>query len=576
MVDISKTKPWQNAKRVADKLTGTSMRSLFEEDPNRAGKFSLEAAGLYLDFSKNLIDDNAFDALMAIADAADMGGARQRFLSGEKINVTEKRAVLHPALRDFTSGRVTGNTYEVDGENIMDDVTAVRHKMRSFCHDIHGGGRTGATGKVLDIVVNIGIGGSDLGPYMVTEGLKPYWIDGRTSYFVSNVDGQHLADVLDQIDPERTLFIIASKTFTTQETMTNAMSARDWFLSKMASLGLGDEAVAKHFIALSTNSEAVSKFGIDVENMFVFWDWVGGRYSLWSAIGLSIALQVGYDNFEELLKGAHGMDEHFRTAPLDENMPVLLAMVGIWNRNFQNCHTHAVLPYDQHLHRLAAYLQQADMESNGKSRQLDGSPVTYATGAVLFGEPGTNGQHAFYQLIHQGSDIISTDFIAPALSHAPLGDHHEKLLANFLAQPRALMLGKTIEDVRNELFEQGLSEGEIDRLAPHKHFAGNRPSNAILMEKLTPQTLGALIALYEHKIFCQGVVWNINSFDQWGVELGKVLANEILPYLQNADLQNKDELADIESQTTKNIDRFDASTNNLLSRILTMRAKEKE
>ncbi|MEM1193267.1 MAG: glucose-6-phosphate isomerase [Pseudomonadota bacterium] len=528
MTPINQTEPWQALDTLAREHRGQSIASLFDGDAERVALFSREAAGLYLDGSKNRISRAVLDQLFALAERAGVPDAIKAMVNGNKINVTEDRAVLHVALRDFAH-----RTYHVDGEAVSPAINAVRARMSAFCEAIHRGTHTGFTGKPLTTVVNIGIGGSDLGPLMVTEALRPYGLSGRQSHFVSNVDGQHLADVLATLDPETTLFIVASKTFTTQETMTNARSARGWFLEKSG----GDEAaVAQHFVALSTNERAVTDFGIAAENIFGFWDWVGGRYSLWSAIGLSIALQVGFDRFEALLKGAHAMDEHFRRAPLRENMPVLLALIGIWNRNFEGCATHAVLPYDQHLHRFPAYLQQADMESNGKAVTLAGAPTAWATGPVVFGEPGTNGQHAFYQLIHQGTDVIACDFIAAAKSHAPLGDHHEKLLANFLAQPKALMLGKDEARVRDDLAEQGVPENEIDWLARHRTFPGNRPTNAILMDMLTPETLGALIALYEHKIFCQGVIWQVNSFDQWGVELGKVLASEILSALKEEDV----------------------------------------
>ncbi|MEO0831765.1 MAG: glucose-6-phosphate isomerase [Pseudomonadota bacterium] len=528
MTPINQTEPWQALDTLAREHRGQSIASLFEGDAERVALFSREAAGLYLDGSKNRISRAVLDQLFALAERAGVPDAIKAMVNGNKINVTEDRAVLHVALRDFAH-----RTYHVDGEAVSPAINAVRARMSAFCDAIHRGTHTGFTGKPLTTVVNIGIGGSDLGPLMVTEALRPYGLTGRQSHFVSNVDGQHLADVLATLDPETTLFIVASKTFTTQETMTNARSARGWFLEKAG----GDEAaIARHFVALSTNERAVKDFGIVAENMFGFWDWVGGRYSLWSAIGLSIALQMGFDRFEALLKGAHAMDEHFRRAPLQENMPVLLALIGVWNRNFEGCATHAVLPYDQHLHRFPAYLQQADMESNGKAVTLAGAPTAWATGPVVFGEPGTNGQHAFYQLIHQGTDVIACDFIAAAKSHAALGDHHEKLLANFLAQPKALMLGKDEASVRDDLAEQGVPENEIDRLARHRTFPGNRPTNAILMDMLTPETLGALIALYEHKIFCQGVIWQVNSFDQWGVELGKVLASEILPALKEEDV----------------------------------------
>ena len=552
MTDITKTGEWRALEALSAKPV--DLRAAFSRDPERAQRFALEAAGIYLDFSKNRINDEILAALLALAKVGEIEGARKRMFAGEKINATEGRAVLHVALRDFAL-----RAYHVDGEDVSKLVRAEREKMRGFVRRVHSGDFNGASGKPLDTVVNIGIGGSDLGPQMATEALRPYWTPGRRAFFVSNVDGQHLADTLEGLDPERTLFIIASKTFTTQETMTNAASARAWFLEKT-----GDEkAIANHFIALSTNERAVADFGIDPANMFVFWDWVGGRYSLWSAIGLSIALQTGFDVFERLLKGAHAMDEHFRTSPLEANMPALLALVGVWNRNFEKIGAHAVLPYDQHLARLPAYLQQADMESNGKSRRMDGAPVSCATGPVIFGEPGTNGQHAFYQLIHQGTDVISSDFIAPALSQEPLGDHHEKLLANFLAQTEALMLGKTEGEARAELEAQGLTKPEVDALAPHKVFPGGRPTNSILMEKLTPEALGALLALYEHKIFCEGALWGVNSFDQWGVELGKTLAKAILPELAKIGEERPEASA------------HDASTNALINRINAVRAAQK-
>jgi glucose-6-phosphate isomerase len=546
MADITKTDAW--LRLAALSLAPPAMRAAFAADPDRAAKFSLEAAGLFLDYSKNRISDEILEALVGLAVAADLDGAKKRMFAGDKINRTEDRAVLHVALRDFAH-----RAYYVDGIDVSKAVRAEREKMRVFVDRVHSGAFCGRTGKPLDAVVNIGIGGSDLGPQMATEALRPYWKEGRRAFFVSNVDGQHLADTLAGLDPERTLFIIASKTFTTQETMTNAASARTWFIEKSG----GEAGVANHFAALSTNERAVADFGIDPANMFVFWDWVGGRYSLWSAIGLSIALQTGFDVFEQLLKGAHQMDEHFRAAPLAANMPALLALVGVWNRNFLNIAAHAVLPYDQHLHRLPAYLQQADMESNGKSRLMSGAPAPCATGPVIFGEPGTNGQHAFYQLIHQGTDVISADFIAPALSQTPRADHHEKLLANFLAQTEALMLGRTEAEARDDLRAQGLAKSQIDGLAPHKVFPGDRPTNSILMEKLTPETLGALIALYEHKIFCQGVVWGVNSFDQWGVELGKTLAKNILPEIAPLGVR-KPAASGHDSSTTGLVDRINA------------------
>ncbi|MGE0408356.1 MAG: glucose-6-phosphate isomerase [Amphiplicatus sp.] len=549
MSDIVKSPEWRRLAALAK--TPPSLREAFRDDPDRARRYAGEAAGLYVDFSKNRIDEPILEALFALARAADLEGARKRLFAGEKINATENRAVLHVALRDFSH-----RAYHLDGEDVAKAVRAERERLKAFTAKIHSGEWRGATGARLDEVVNIGIGGSDLGPQMAVEALRPYWTPGRKTHFVANVDGQHLADALAGIDPARTLFIIASKTFATEETMTNAASARDWLVSR-----LGEAAVARHFVALSTNARAVADFGIDPDAMFVFWDWVGGRYSMWSAIGLSIALQVGFDHFERLLKGAHQMDEHFRAAPIDENLPAALALAGVWNRNFLGIGAHAILPYDQHLWRLPAYLQQADMESNGKSRRIDGAPVSAATGPVIFGEPGTNGQHAFYQLLHQGTDIISADFIAPALSHAPMGDHHEKLLANFLAQPEALMRGRTEVEARAELKAQGLTGTEIERLAPHKVFAGDRPTNAILMERLAPETLGALIALYEHKIFCQGVLWGINSFDQWGVELGKTLARAIRP-----------EIAALGEEKPQ-ASGHDASTSALIDRINRIRGK---
>lgn len=507
-----------------------SILDLFAGDPGRAQAFSLEAAGLYLDYSKNRVSRTVLTQLLALANDCHLPAKIQGLFSGERINRTEDRAVLHTALRDRSGRQVL-----VDGHDACEIARKERVRMLAFVEAIHRGERVGSTGKALTTVVNIGIGGSDLGPMMVVEALKPYWIKGRRCFYVSNVDGQHLADTFSQLDPETTLFIVASKTFTTQETMTNARSALDWFLAKTG----GEGAVSDHFVALSTSPEAVQAFGIPPENTFGFWDWVGGRYSLWSSIGLSIALQVGAENFLGLLDGAFAMDEHFRHADLAENMPVVLALVGIWNRNFEDMGVHAILPYDQHLHRLPAYLQQADMESNGKSVCTDGQWTSVKTGPVIFGEAGTNGQHAFYQLLHQGTDFVSCDFVGAVNSQSELGDHHAKLLANLLAQPRALMCGKTREAVTAELRADGLDDAAIEVLAPHKVFDGNRPSNTLLMNRLTPQTLGALVALYEHKIFVQGVIWGINSFDQWGVELGKQLASEILPRLSGSPSVSK-------------------------------------
>lgn len=550
MTNSQREQAWQALAGHAVTLRDTKMRDLFAEDPDRASRFSREAAGLFVDCSKNLITPETHALLLDLAEAAGLPEKRAAMFAGEKINETEDRAVLHVALRDERTGK-----YIVDGEDIMPLIRAELDHMEDFCTRIHNGNWTGHTGKKIRTIINIGIGGSDLGPVMVTEALKPFARPDIDCHFVSNVDGTHLAEALKNAEPETTLFLIASKTFTTQETMSNAASARNWFLKS----GAGEADIAKHFAALSTNEDAVREFGIDTDNMFRFWDWVGGRYSLWSAIGLSIALAIGFDNFRALLAGAHAMDRHFEEAPLSENLPVLLSLTGIWNRNFLGAAAHAVLPYDQYLHRLPAYLQQADMESNGKSVRMDGQPVAMATGPVLFGEPGTNGQHAFYQLIHQGTDTVSADFIAPAISQNETDDHHEKLLANFLAQPEALMRGKTLAEAREDLAAAGLSQVQIDQLAPHKVFPGNRPTNSILMEKLTPETLGALIALYEHKIFCQGVVWGINSFDQWGVELGKVLAKAILP-----------ELAPLGTSQPQVVSH-DASTNQLANRINALR-----
>jgi len=503
-------------------MDGVHMRDLFAQDAARFDRFSLEAAGLLFDYSKNRITDETVRLLLDLARQQDVEGWRDRMFGGERINFTEDRAVLHTALRNRSNRPVP-----VDGKDVMPDVNGVLKRMGRFVQAVREGAWTGYTGQQITDVVNIGIGGSDLGPVMVTEALTPYLHPEIGVHFVSNVDGTHIMETLEWLDPETTLFVIASKTFTTQETLTNAHTARRWFLESA-----GDEAhIARHFVAVSTNEAEVRKFGIDPENMFGFWDWVGGRYSLWSAIGLPIALGIGMDHFEELLTGAHAMDEHFRTAPLEGNMPVLMAMLGVWYRNFWNASSYAVLPYDQYMHRFPAYLQQLDMESNGKSVDRQGNPVDYATGPVLFGEPGTNGQHAFYQLIHQGTEVIPCDFLAPTMTHNPVGDHHRILLSNLFAQPEALMRGKTADEVREEMTKKGVPAADVEALVPHRVFAGNKPTNTILFRKLDPHTLGALIALYEHKVFVQGVVWNINSFDQWGVELGKQLASKILPEL---------------------------------------------
>ena len=501
------------------------MRDLFAQDPGRFARYTRSAAGLLLDFSKNRVTDETLRLLLDLAREAGVPERRDAMFRGEKINVTEGRAVLHTALRN----RV-GTPVLVDGKDVMPDVQRVLAKMRTFCGRLESGDFSGFTGKKIAHVVNIGIGGSDLGPVMVTEALRPCWRPGITPHFVSNVDGTHLAETLRRVDPESTLFIVASKTFTTQETLANARSARAWLLEK---LGGDESAIARHFIALSTNAKEVAAFGIDTDNMFEFWDWVGGRYSLWSAIGLSIACTVGMDRFEELLDGAHEMDRHFCDAPLEDNLPVLLGLLGVWYIDYFGAETHAILPYDQYLHRFPAYFQQGDMESNGKRVDLEGRPVTSSTGPVIWGEPGTNGQHAFYQLIHQGTRLVPADFLMPARTHNPLGRHHALLVANFLAQTEALMRGKTEAEVRAELLSKGMAEDALRKLLPHKVFPGNRPTNTIVFEHLDPRTLGSLLALYEHKIFVQGTVWNINSYDQWGVELGKELASRILPELED-------------------------------------------
>jgi len=506
-------------------MQAVTMRELFQTDPKRFTKMSREACGIFVDYSKHRVTDETMRLLFALAKQADVEGWRDKMFAGAKINGTEDRAVLHTALRNRSNTPVL-----VDSKDVMPAVNAVLAKMRDFTDRVRDGRWTGHTGKTITDIVNIGIGGSDLGPVMVTEALRPYWKADLRTHFVSNVDGTHVTETCRDLDPERTLFIVASKTFTTQETLTNAKSARTWLLDK---LGADTTAVAKHFVALSTNAKEVAGFGIDTANMFEFWDWVGGRYSLWSAIGLSIMCVIGADRFEDMLAGGHAMDQHFRTAPAQENLPMILGLLGVWYANFWGAETHAILPYDQYMHRFAAYFQQGDMESNGKGVDRQGHRISdYSTGPVIWGEPGTNGQHAFYQLIHQGTRIIPADFIAPVESHNPLGKHHEILLANFFAQPEALMRGKTPDEVRAELVAAKVSPDRIEQLVPHKTFTGNRPTTSILVDKITPTTLGALIAMYEHKIFTQGIVWNIYSFDQWGVELGKQLASKILPELE--------------------------------------------
>jgi glucose-6-phosphate isomerase len=523
MTALNKLPAWQALQHHATVMRNVHMRGLFSNDPERFERFSLTLNDMLLDYSKNRITEETMRLLFNLARAAHVDGWRERMFSGEKINNTEGRAVLHVALRNTPDRPIF-----VDGRDVMPEVAAVLEKMRGFAEAVRSGAWRGATGKAVTDVVNIGIGGSDLGPVMVTEALKPYQTSNLAVHFVSNVDGTHIAETLKRLNPETTLFIVASKTFTTQETLANAHSARDWLVA-----ALNEEAVAKHFVAVSTAAAEVAKFGIDVANMFAFWDWVGGRYSLWSAIGLPIAIAIGFDHFSQLLAGGRAMDDHFRSAPFESNMPVILALIGIWNANFLGAPTYAVLPYDQYLHRLPAYLQQADMESNGKYVTRDGKRVEWTTGPVLFGEAGTNGQHSFYQLIHQSTRMVPCDFIAPAQSHNPLGDHHQKLLSNFFAQPEALMRGKTENEARAELIDQGLDGEALEALLPHKVFDGNRPTNSILVKRFDPFTLGMLIALYEHKIFVQGVIWQVNSFDQWGVELGKQLAKTVLAELKS-------------------------------------------
>jgi len=535
---------WQALCRHQQTIAASNMRDLFSQDTNRFDKFSFQLDDMLFDFSKHRINDETLPLLLQLAREAQLESWRDRMFAGEKINITENRAVLHTALRNRSNRPVL-----VDGVDVMPEVNAVLAQMRDFSEKVRSGAWLGYTGQRITDVINIGIGGSDLGPVMVCDALKPYASADLAVHFVSNIDGAHLMRALEKCQPETTLFIVASKTFTTQETMTNAISARTWFLNKAQ-----DNAhVAKHFVALSTNAKAVTDFGIDQANMFAFWDWVGGRYSLWSAIGLSIALYVGMDHFEALLSGAHEMDRHFQTAPLEENMPVIMALIGIWYNNFFDVATHAILPYDQGMSRFPAYLQQADMESNGKFICRDGKRIQYKTGPVIWGEAGTNGQHAFYQLIHQGTQVVPCDFLMPVHSHYAIGKHgyahHKILLANFLAQTQALMLGKTPDEARLELQEQGLSGAELENLLPHKVFEGNRPSTSILFDKLTPNTLGKLIALYEHKIFVQGMIWDINSYDQWGVEYGKQIAQEILPLLTSDGV----------------VTSFDSSTNGLIN-----------
>ena len=522
------------------------MKDLFAGDPDRFEKFSFRFNDILADCSKNRITEETLRFLIGLADETGVKEAIESMFKGEKINATENRAVLHTALRNRTDTPII-----VHGEDVMPEVNAVLQKIKTFSGQIISGEWKGYTGKKITDIVNIGIGGSDLGPVMVTEALRPYAQEGLSVHFISNIDGTHVTETLKGLNPETTLFMVASKTFTTQETMTNAFSARDWFLDHAQK----KTHVARHFVAISTNAEAVAAFGIDNDNMFIFWDWVGGRYSLWSAIGLSIACYIGFDNFSELLQGAHAMDQHFRSEPFEKNIPVLLALIGIWYTNFFGAQSEVILPYDQYMHRFPAYFQQGNMESNGKSVDRSGRKLAYQSGPILWGEPGTNGQHSFYQLIHQGTKFIPADFLAPAVSHNPLADHHPILLSNFFAQTEALMNGKTREEVVTELKQDGNSEDEIKKLAPYKIFDGNKPTNSILFRKLTPGTLGSLIAMYEHKIFVQGVIWNIFSFDQWGVELGKQLARKIQPQLSD----------------DQPVDTHDASTNGLINAFKEMR-----
>jgi glucose-6-phosphate isomerase len=527
-VNPIETKSWQKLELHFLTLQATHMRELFDADAERFQKFHLQFEDVLIDYSKNLISEETLQLLTGLAQEVELKGAIENMFRGAQINKTEGRSVLHTALRNRTNTPVL-----VDGKDVMPDINKVLDQMKRFSDQLFSGQWKGYSGKQITDIVNIGIGGSDLGPYMVTEALRPYW-KNITPHFVSNVDATHISETLKKLNPETTLFIIVSKTFTTQETMTNANTARQWFLNKTNT----PEGVAKHFVAVSTNQKSVTEFGIAAENMFVFWDWVGGRYSLWSSVGLSIACTLGYENFVKLLEGANAMDNHFRNEPFEKNAPVLLALLGIWYNNFFGAASEAILPYDQYLHRFAAYFQQGNMESNGKSVDREGNPVMYQTGPVIWGEPGTNGQHAFYQLIHQGTKMIPCDFIASAVSHNPVSDHHQKLLSNYFAQAEALMKGKTREEVTGELTNAGMTQELIDAHAPFRVFEGNKPSNSILFKQLTPHTLGSLIALYEHKIFVQGVIWNVFSFDQWGVELGKVLANKILPELMQEEEVN--------------------------------------
>ena len=543
-INPTKTAAWKALETHFDEMKDVTLKELFAKDSARFDKFSVNFSDdLLLDYSKNFITETTMQSLFALANETEVKAAIEAMFSGEKINQTEGRAVLHVALRNRSNTPIM-----VNGKNVMPEVNAVLEKMQAFSARVINGEWKGYTGKEITDVVNIGIGGSDLGPYMVSEALTPFKTR-LNMHFVSNVDGTHIAETLKRVDPETTLFLVASKTFTTQETMTNALSARDWFIATAKD----STHVAKHFAALSTNAEAVAEFGIDTDNMFEFWDWVGGRYSLWSAIGLSICLAVGYDNFIELLAGAHELDNHFKSTPFEQNLPVILALIGVWYNNFYGAESEAILPYDQYLHRFAAYFQQGNMESNGKFVDRSGEAVSYQTGPIIWGEPGTNGQHAFYQLIHQGTKLIPCDFLAPAISHNAIGDHHPKLLANFFAQTEALAFGKTREQVEAEFTKAGKTLAEVANLVPFKVFTGNKPTNSLLVKQITPRMLGTLIAMYEHKIFVQGIIWNILSFDQWGVELGKQLANQILP-----ELAGDDQVATHDSSTNGLINAYKA------------------
>jgi len=544
-----RTDAWKRLQEHFALMKDKQMRDMFREEPQRFSEFSLMVEGILIDYSKNIISAETLGLLAELAEEGGLRDAIEKMFSGDKINETEGRAALHTALRNRSN-----NPVYIDGKDVMPEVNAVLKKMGSFSNKVISGRWKGYTGKAITDIVNIGIGGSCLGPLMAIEALMPYKKPRINIHFVSNIDGTDIAETLKKLSPETTLFMIASKTFTTQETMANAHTAREWFLDAAKNKA----HVKKHFVAISTNGEAVKRFGIDTANMFIFWDWVGGRYSLWSAIGLPIACAIGFDNFAELLEGAHAMDKHFREAPFMKNAPVIMAMIGIWYNNFFGAETEAVLPYDQYMQRFPAYLQQSGMESSGKGVDRSGNEVKYQTGAVIWGEAGTNGQHSFYQLIHQGTRLIPCDFIAPATSHNPVGEHHNILLSNFFAQTEALMKGKTGAEAHAELEASGKSEEEIKRLLPFKIFKGNRPTNSILFKILTPRTLGSLIAMYEHKIFVQGVIWNIFSFDQWGVELGKKLANNILPELRD----------------DKDVSSHDSSTNGLINAFKVMRKEE--